>query len=161
MQHFIVGPVGITDHISNYPRARSHPIITPPVTIPDALDSLSHPNLQFLALLDSSVPDVESDRSSSQTQLHHLKRLHLGSSIRSVFGLLNRLEFPDKMDNLNLSLDDCSPLDLPQTLGPYLGNQIRRRSPDRLGLSPTLALTTSLSRLEVPVKVTQPGRIGL
>ena len=38
------------------------------------------------------------------------------------------------MDDLNLSLHGRSPSYLPQTLGPYLGNHIRRRSPDRLRL---------------------------
>jgi hypothetical protein len=108
---------------------------SPLPTLSQMLSILSaNPNLQCLELLRDSGPDVESDRSSSQIQLRHLKKLRLGSDIHSVFGLLNRLEFPDKMDNLSLSLRDCSPLDLPQTLGPYLGNKIRRRSPDRLSL---------------------------
>jgi hypothetical protein len=94
----------------------------------------ANPNLQFLVLLNGSVPEVESDRSSSRIPLRHLKRLYLGSDFRNVFGLLNRLEFSDKMDNISLSPRGCSPLDLPQTLGPYLGNHIRRRSPDRLHL---------------------------
>ena len=72
--------------------------------------------------------------SSSQIQLRHLKSLHLGSNLRRAFGLLNRLELPEKMDDLNLSLYGCSPSDLPPTLGPYLGNHIRRRSPDGLSL---------------------------
>jgi hypothetical protein len=94
----------------------------------------ANPNLQSLVLLHGSIPNADSDRSSSQMQLRHLKRLHLGSDIRRVFGLLNQLKFPDKMGDLNLSLRGCSPSNLPQTLGPYLGNHIRRRSPDRLRL---------------------------
>jgi hypothetical protein len=108
---------------------------SPLPTLSQMLSILSaNPNLQSLVLLNGSVPEVESDRSSSRIQLRHLKRLHLGSNIRNVFGLLNRLEFPDKTSHLNLSLHGCSPSDLPRTLGPYLGNQIRRRSPDRLSL---------------------------
>jgi hypothetical protein len=45
------------------------------------------------------------------------------------------LEFPEKMDDLNLSIYECSPSDSPHTIGPYLGNHVRRRSPDRLILS--------------------------
>jgi hypothetical protein len=108
---------------------------SPLPTLSQMLSILSaNPNLQSLVLLNGSVPEVESDRSSSRIQLRHLKMLHLGSDIRNVFGLLNRLEFPDKTSHLNLSLHGCSPSDLPRTLGPYLGNQIRRRSPDRLSL---------------------------
>ena len=38
------------------------------------------------------------------------------------------------MDDLHLVLYECSPSNILQTLGPYLGNHIRRRSPDRLSL---------------------------
>jgi hypothetical protein len=108
----------------------------PPLpTLSQMLSILSaNPNLQSLALHHGSIPDVDSDGSFSQMQLRHLKRLHLGGALRAVFGFLNRLEFPDKMDDLYLILSECSPSDVPQTLGPYLGNHIRRRSPDRLSL---------------------------
>jgi hypothetical protein len=39
------------------------------------------------------------------------------------------------MDDLFLRPSDCSPSDLLQTLGPYLGNCMRRRFPDGLRLS--------------------------
>ena len=39
------------------------------------------------------------------------------------------------MDDLHLSLQECSPSDLLQTLGPYLGTRIRRRPPGGLRLS--------------------------
>jgi hypothetical protein len=45
------------------------------------------------------------------------------------------LELPDKLDDLTLILSGNPLSDLPQTLGPYLGDHIRRRSPDRLRLS--------------------------
>ena len=93
----------------------------------------SNPNLQSLELSHSSVPNADSDR-SSPIQLRRLKWLGLTSNFRWAFGLLNRLELPDKMEGLNLTLSECSPSDLPQTLGPYLGNHVRRRSPDGLSL---------------------------
>ena len=108
---------------------------SPLPTLSQMLSILSaSPNLQSLMLVHCSVPDFDNNRPSSRIQLRHLKRLRLGSDLRRVFGLLNRLELPDMMDDLRLSLHGCSPLDLPQTLGPYLGNHIRRRSPGRLKL---------------------------
>jgi hypothetical protein len=108
---------------------------SPLPTLSQTLSILSaSPNLQRLELAYGSVPHADSNRPSSPIQLPHLKWLDLTSNFRSVFGLLNRLELPDKMDYLNLSLSDCSPSDLLQTLGPYLGNHVRRRSPNGLGL---------------------------
>jgi hypothetical protein len=108
---------------------------TPLPTLSQMLSILSaNPNLQSLVLHHGSVPDVDDDTPSSQMQLRHLKRVRLGGSLHGVFGLLNRLGFPDKMDDLYLILFECSPSDLLQTLGPYLRNHIRRRSPDRLRL---------------------------
>jgi hypothetical protein len=108
---------------------------SPLPTLSQMLSILSaNPNLQCLVLLHGSVPHADSDRSPSQIQLRHLKKLHLTSTVRPVFGLLNCLELPDKLDDLNLFLSGCSPSDLPQTLGPYLGNFIRRRAPGGLGL---------------------------
>jgi hypothetical protein len=108
---------------------------SPLPTLSQMLSILStNPNLQSLSLSRDSVPDVGNDEPSSKIQLRHLKTLKLECNLRRVFGLLNYLELPDKMDHLQLSLSECLPSDLPQTLGPYLGNYVRRRSPDRLSL---------------------------
>jgi hypothetical protein len=116
---------------------------TPLPTLSQTLSILSpNPNLRRLVLSFGSVPDVNSDGPSSRIQLHHLKQLHSTSEFRCVFGLLDRLDLPNKMDDLSLSLYECSPSDLLQTLGPYLGNHIRHRSPDRLRL---LAAPTTTS----------------
>ena len=109
---------------------------SPLPTLSQVLSILStNPNLQCLELSLGSVPHPDSDRLSSRIQLCCLKTLYLRGSTRRVFGLLSRLELPDKMGNLSLFLSDCLPLDVPQTLGPYLGNYVRRRSPGRLRLS--------------------------
>ena len=106
-----------------------------PLPTPSQMLSIlsANPNLQHLALSHGSVPHADNDRFSSPIQLRHLKSLHLTSDFRCAFGLLNRLELPDKMDSLMLSLSECSP-DLLQTLGPYLGNRVRCRSPNGLSL---------------------------
>jgi hypothetical protein len=109
---------------------------SPLPTLPQILSILSaNPNLQSLELSYGSIPHADSDRSSPQVQLCCLKTLDLRGIPRRVFGLLNRLELPDKLDDLTLILSGNPLSDLPQTLGPYLGDYIRRRSPDRLRLS--------------------------
>ena len=108
---------------------------SPLPTLSQILSILSaNPNLQSLKLFRDFVPDIDDDRSSSQLQLRRLKTLLLEGSHRRVFGLLDRLELPDKMDNLRLSLSECPPSDLQQYIGPYLRNCIRRRSPGGLRL---------------------------
>jgi len=62
-----------------------------------------------------------------QVQLRYLEQLDLQGPFRLVFALLNRLELPNKMDALHLSLCWCSSIDLSQILGPYLGDRVRRR----------------------------------
>jgi hypothetical protein len=111
-------------------------IYNPPFpTLSQILSILSaNPNLQSLKLTGELAPDVDDDRSSSHIQLRRLKTLHLKDSHRRVFGLLDRLELPDKMDKLQLSLSRCPPSDLQQYIGPYLRNCIRRRSPGGLRL---------------------------
>jgi hypothetical protein len=108
----------------------------PPLpTLSQMLSILSaNPNLQSLQLSHDSVPDVDNDRASC-VRLPHLKQLHLGSDLPRIFGMLNRLELPDKMDVLKLTMFESSPSDLLQILGPYLGNRVRRRSLGRLRLS--------------------------
>ena len=84
--------------------------------------------LQRLSLAYGSTPDViESDCLPSRIPLHRLKELRLNGDLCHAFKLLNRLEFPDKMDYLNLFLYECSPLDLSQTVGPYFWGHVRRR----------------------------------
>ena len=87
----------------------------------------SNPFLQHVELPPDSVTHADDDRSFGQVPLHHLRKLDLSNNFRLVFRLLNQLELPDKMDDLRLSLYECSTSDLSQTLGPYLGDRIRRR----------------------------------
>ena len=81
---------------------------SPLPTLSQMLSILSaNPNLRRLMLPFGSVPEVNSDGPSSQIPLHHLKQFHLKGEFRHVFGLLDRLDLPDKMDDLGLSLHEC------------------------------------------------------
>ena len=88
----------------------------------------SNPLIQDLTLSCDSAPDIiDSDRPSPRIPLRHLKTLYLSSSLHYAFLLLNQLELPNKMEILSLSLDNFSPSEISRTLGPYLGDRIRRR----------------------------------
>ena len=105
----------------------------------------SNPLLQELALLYKLAPHVAVETSYPLVPLCHLKRLRLSSNLRHVFSLISRLEIPDKINNLDLFLFDCSPSDLSQTLGPYLQDHVRRRGrllSGGLGLSITHSYPT-------------------
>jgi len=111
--------------------------LSPTPTLPQLLSILSaNPNLECLVLSEDSVPYPDGDRASPRVQMRHLKELNLSSDYHCVFGLLNRLELPNKMSDITLSLSECPLQDLPQTLGSYLGDRVRRRgrSPSGLGL---------------------------
>ena len=95
----------------------------------------SNPNLQHLELSDGVLPDFNRDRSSFQVQLRCLKHLHLSGDSQNVLGLLDRLVPADKMDRLQLTLFGYSASDISQTLGRYLGDNLRRRGKLKKGLA--------------------------
>ena len=102
--------------------------LSPVPTLSQLLSILSsNPLLQDLALSYTPPPHVANGERSSSVPLPHLKKLRLLSDFRHAFSLLNQLELPDRMDSIKLSLYECPPSDLLQTLGPYLGDRVRRR----------------------------------
>ena len=101
-----------------------------PTPTPSQLLSIisSSPLLRNLVLSHTAaVHVVGGDVSTVRAQLRHLEFLNLSGNFSRVFWFLDRLELPDKMDDISLSLYRCSSLDLERTLGPYLGGRIRRR----------------------------------
>ena len=103
--------------------------LSPAPTLSQLLSILSSsPLLQDFALFHHQGSYIAGqDALTIHVQLRYLEQLHLQAPFRLVFALLNRLELPDKMDTIILSLSQCSSIDLSQTLGPYLGDRIRRR----------------------------------
>ena len=98
---------------------------SPTPTLSQLLSILSsNPFLQDLALTYSLA---DGEWSSPLVPLRHLKNFRLASDFPHALSLINQLELPDKMDSLDLTLFGCSPSDLSQTLGPYLGDRVRRR----------------------------------
>ena len=132
---------------------------SPMPTMPQLLSILAHnPNLQKLELNAQAIPkedeDDEDDDRSRQVPLRHLEELQLTGDLEQVFGLLRRLEYPQKMVNLSISLSHCVVADISQTIGPYLRDYLRRRGRSRNGLG----LFTSSSNCIV-FNVGDPGRI--
>ena len=116
--------------------------ISPSPTIHQLLSMLaSTPRLQKLALNSEAIPNGsgDGDVSCSVLPLPHLKELRLGGGPRQVFGLLDRLELPNKMGAITLNVTDCVATDISQTIGPYLRDHLRRRGKSRNGLGITLS----------------------
>ena len=108
---------------------------SPAPTTPQLLSILeSNPALQELSLSGCAIPDDGGNKSSFRVPLHHLRELELTGDLRHVFGLLHRLDHPQNMDYLSIDLQDCTTDDVPQVIGPYLRNYLRRRGRSRGGL---------------------------
>ena len=103
--------------------------LPPDPTLSHLLSILSSsPLLRDLALYHSPVfHAIGDDAPTIRVQLRHLEQLRLTGDFLRVSTLLNLLEIPDKMDNQTMVLYGCSPLHLSQTIGPYLGDRVRRR----------------------------------
>ncbi|KAF9653313.1 hypothetical protein BDM02DRAFT_3107899 [Thelephora ganbajun] len=111
--------------------------VSPYPTMPQLLSILaSNPHLQKLTLNPRAIPNDGGGGSSSHVPLRHLQELRLEGGVEQVFGLLRRLEHPEKMGMLTLDLLYCSVADISQTIGPYLRNYLwcRGRSRNGLGL---------------------------
>ena len=96
----------------------------------------SSPNLRELSLLcnRNTIPDDGGGESSLRVPLHYLKELELTGGLRHVLGLLHRLDHPGNMDDLNITILDCTVADIPHFFGPYLRDHFRRRGRSSGGL---------------------------
>jgi hypothetical protein len=122
-------------------------------TTPQLLSILtSNPRLQSLTLSKRMVPRDNGDGSTVPVPLRHLKELTLVGDFHLIFQLLRRLDHPETMDKIALSVLRCTVEDILGTLGPYVQGYIQRdgRFRDGLGIH-----VTSYTRL-VLVRVTSP-----
>ena len=122
----------------------------------------SNPRLQILALSKWAIPRDSGDGSAVPVPLRYLERLSIDANIRPVFRLLPRLEFPERMDEMNLTVSGCTVEDVLGTLGPCLCDHIQRdgRFRDGLGVfveSSYLSITIEVSTVkdvgEVPQRL--------
>jgi len=109
--------------------------ISPVPTTPQLLSILaSNPRLQSLTLSENTIPCDNGDGSAALVPLRHLKKLSLIGNFHPVFQLLHRLDHPETMDEMTLSLSSCTVRDILGTLGPYVQHYIRRDGRFRGGL---------------------------
>ena len=96
----------------------------------------SNPRLQILTLSKHMIPRDNGDGSTIPVPLHHLKRLSLNGNFHLIFQLLRRLDHPESMEEMTLTVSRCAVEDVSGTLGPYVRDYIRRdgRFLDGLGI---------------------------
>ena len=99
------------------------PILTSSQWLSILSSSLLLQHLELANMLDPGT--IDGDRTYPCVPLRHLKRLYLRGGFRPIFALLSRVEYPDKLDDLRVSVYGYSPIDLSQTIGPCLGDRIR------------------------------------
>ena len=104
----------------------------------------SNPHLRVLSVNECAIPDDDRDIFPHKVPLHHLEELRLRGNVEQVFGLVSRLEYPEDMGKLSLSLSDCAATDASQTIGPYLRDHIRRRSRTSNGLGLSISCPGSI-----------------
>jgi len=95
---------------------------------------VSNPRLQNLTLSKHMIPRDNGDGSTIPVPLRHLKRLSLKGNFHLIFQLLHRLDHPETMEEMTLTVLRCAVEDVSGTLGPYVRDYIRRDGRFRDGL---------------------------
>ena len=97
----------------------------------------SNPRLQSLTLSGTAISRDDEDRLVTPVPLRHLKRLSIDGKLPLVFRLLQRLDYPEIMDDMTLTARNCTGEDVLGIVGPYARDHIQRdgRFRDGLGVS--------------------------
>ncbi|KAF9779273.1 hypothetical protein BJ322DRAFT_452260 [Thelephora terrestris] len=114
----------------------THGLANPPTAAQLLSIFSSNPRLQNITLIRLRALRDDVDRSTTPVPMHHLKKLTIDGDPRSTFQLVERLDFPEMMDELTLILCKCTSGDILGTLGPFVRDHIQRdgRLRDRLGI---------------------------
>ena len=113
-------------------------------TTPQLLSVLAiTPQLRSLALDSYSIPNDNGTGYESRVSLPHLKSLNLQANFRSVLQLLDRLDHPKMMDEMQFGLQDCEDMDnLSGAIGPYMLDFLRHdRFKNQLGILANISST--------------------
>jgi hypothetical protein len=112
---------------------------TPSSAIPTTSQILSllasNPNLRSLALR-ALRAGGGGDCPGPQLPLRRLERILLTGAFHHIFPIIHRLEFPERMDDGEILLEDCTPQEVLEVIRPYIRDYLRRdaRFRDRLGM---------------------------
>ena len=118
---------------------------TPTPTTSQLLSMLAfNPSLRKLTLSGYAIPNDGGGGSPLRVPLHHLEELQLAGGLQHILGLLHRLDHPGNMDHLDTTLFGCAVTDIPQTIGPYLRDHLRRRGRPRDGLGLRVSQSPSI-----------------
>ena len=113
--------------------------------IPTTLELLSiltsNPRLQNLTLSECMIPRDNGDGSTIRVPLRHLKELSLSGKIHLVFQLLSRIDHPEKLDWMALTVFHCTVEDTLGILGPYVQAYVQRDGRFRDGLGILISFT--------------------
>jgi len=129
--HLKIQATSLTSLSLELPRATGGPTTSQLLSI-----LASYPNLQDLSLCEAMIPNDVGDGSTFRVPLCRLRGLRLTGDCRHVFRLLQRLEYPDKLEWVYLHLKGCKGTVDSEFLEPYLRDRIRRdgRFWGRLGI---------------------------
>ncbi|KAF9784967.1 hypothetical protein BJ322DRAFT_799601 [Thelephora terrestris] len=96
----------------------------------------ANPYLQTIALDLIEIDDDVRSGHGFRAPLRHLKRVSFGMDFRCALTILQRLEFSNEMDHLDVCFDDCT-LEAGQSIGPYIRDCLEddARSKSRLAIS--------------------------
>jgi len=117
----------------------------------------SNPHLQDLTLSVGMVPLDSSSGSSFRLALHHLKRLRLIGHLLHLFRFLDRLEYPDRMEDLSITVSDQTTSNISPTVGPFLRDHVQRRGGSRSGLKLFLTCDDGMGLRLYDASVTHPS----
>ena len=122
----------------------SHIGVSPRLLSPSAVPTTSqilsllasNPNLRSLRLGGLLINDDGGYNPKLQVPLRHLEWISLTGTFHNLFPILQRLEFPERMDRGEVTLQNCTPQEVMEVIGSYIRDYLRdARFRDRLGMS--------------------------
>ena len=148
----------VKSHITTLVNLSLHTIKVIPACVPTTAQILSllssNPNLQDIRLCLPSG-DIGSEL---QVPLPHLKQFCLKTYFRCVFAPLRRLEFPGRMDLIELEWVGCTLQQVRQIVGPYIRERLRGHGRPEARLSLFAHAATSSVSLAVSGAQSSPPR---
>ena len=135
-KNLLLGPPQVTSHVPNHPITRIRGDLERPNHIPIAFYPRIPPESSRPFATRDVGWDDEFPRLHASSATMSLEGLHLLGECRHVFRLLERLEYPDTLESVDLKLLECVAKGISEFLPPHLQDCTRRdgRFQSRLGI---------------------------